>query len=128
MYRTGDIAWRLQIGSAFIPSIPLFFIYYCPGTKMTRVFPHLLTNHRVTTLSDSETFVSLARIKTAAQQPFQDILKANVETVEYRRAYESLVLLRNTPLQASRDLILISTQVRDEEAFFQASGVTGKSS
>lgn len=29
--RTGKIAWRLQIGSAFIPAIPLvLFIYMCP--------------------------------------------------------------------------------------------------
>lgn len=29
--RTGAIAWRLQLGSAFIPAIPLIlFIYMCP--------------------------------------------------------------------------------------------------
>ena len=55
-------------------------------------------------------------------------MEADVGADEYRRAYESLVLLRNTPLQASRDLILISAQVRVEETLFQASGVTGKTS
>jgi hypothetical protein len=34
MYKTGAIAWRLQIGSAFLPSLPLFFILRCPGRKM----------------------------------------------------------------------------------------------
>ena len=38
MYRTGDIAWRLQIGSAFIPSIPLFFILRCPGKEVMEHF------------------------------------------------------------------------------------------
>lgn len=31
VYRVGDIAWRLQIGSAFIPAVPLTAgIYFCP--------------------------------------------------------------------------------------------------
>ncbi|KAI5365388.1 putative major facilitator, sugar transporter, major facilitator superfamily [Septoria linicola] len=31
VYRVGDIAWRLQIGSAFIPAVPLTIgIYFCP--------------------------------------------------------------------------------------------------
>jgi len=47
-------------------------------------------------------------------------------TGEYLRAYESLTLLRNTRLQAARDLMLISAQVRVEDDLFQASGVTGK--
>jgi MFS family permease len=30
---TGKIAWRLQLGSAFIPAVPLaMFIFFCPGT------------------------------------------------------------------------------------------------
>lgn len=34
MYQVGKIAWRLQLGSAFIPAIPLLFgIYFCPGNK-----------------------------------------------------------------------------------------------
>lgn len=32
VYNIGDIAWRLQIGSAFIPAVPLTIgIYFCPG-------------------------------------------------------------------------------------------------
>ena len=32
VYDVGDIAWRLQIGSAFIPAVPLVLgIYFCPG-------------------------------------------------------------------------------------------------
>jgi hypothetical protein len=31
VYNVGDIAWRLQLGSAFIPAIPLLIgIYFCP--------------------------------------------------------------------------------------------------
>ena len=33
VYQVGDIAWRLQIGSAALPAIPLTLgIYFCPGT------------------------------------------------------------------------------------------------
>ena len=32
VYKVGPIAWRLQIGSALIPAIPLLCgIYFCPG-------------------------------------------------------------------------------------------------
>lgn len=32
MYQVGKIAWRLQLGSAFIPAVPLLIgIYLCPG-------------------------------------------------------------------------------------------------
>lgn len=32
VYNTGDISWRLQLGSAFIPAVPLVVgIYFCPG-------------------------------------------------------------------------------------------------
>ena len=32
VYKVGDIAWRLQLGSAFIPAVPLVIgIYFCPG-------------------------------------------------------------------------------------------------
>jgi len=31
LHRVGDIAWRLQLGSAFIPAIPLLIgVYFCP--------------------------------------------------------------------------------------------------
>ncbi len=33
LYRVGPIAWRLQLGSAFLPAVPLVIgIYFCPGT------------------------------------------------------------------------------------------------
>lgn len=32
VYNVGEIAWRLQLGSAFIPAVPLVVgIYFCPG-------------------------------------------------------------------------------------------------
>jgi hypothetical protein len=34
----GAIAWRLQIGSAFLPAIPLTVgIFFCPGTNLTPI-------------------------------------------------------------------------------------------
>lgn len=40
VYRVGDIAWRLQIGSAFIPAVPLCLgIFFCPGKSAARLVP-----------------------------------------------------------------------------------------
>ena len=81
LHGVGRIAWRLQLGSAFIPVLPLLFgIYFCP------------------------------------ESPRWYIKKGR-----YRDAYDSLVKLRNTPLQAgelppshfARLNLLISPAARD---------------
>jgi sugar porter (SP) family MFS transporter len=72
---TGDIAWRLQIGSAFIPALPLIFgVYICP------------------------------------ESPRWYIKKG-----QFKKAFESLRRLRNTELQAARDLYYIYAQVKVEQ-------------
>ncbi|THC92806.1 hypothetical protein EYZ11_007708 [Aspergillus tanneri] len=71
---TGDIAWRLQLGSAFIPALPLLIgVYFCP------------------------------------ESPRWYIKKNRI-----RKAYESLCRLRNTELQAARDLYYIYAQIKVE--------------
>ncbi|KAL9594523.1 MAG: hypothetical protein Q9219_006987 [cf. Caloplaca sp. 3 TL-2023] len=75
LYRVGDIAWRLQLGSAFIPAVPLIIgIYFCPESPRWYIKKH-----------------------------------------RYRDAFDSLRRLRNTPVQAARDLYYIYAQVRLEE-------------
>ena len=60
LHDVGDISWRLELGSAFIPAIPLLIgVYFCP------------------------------------ESPRWYIKKGR-----YHDAYDSLVKLRNTPLQA----------------------------
>ena len=113
------------------PSCPLFHCSSFSDVLVGRqwiIQPHPLITHRVSALSDSKTFVPLPRINMAANvTPLEDHYCQH-HTGEYLRAYESLTLLRNTRLQAARDLMLISAQVRAEDDLFQASGVTGKSS
>ncbi|RDW86539.1 sugar porter family MFS transporter [Aspergillus mulundensis] len=71
----GDLAWRLQMGSAFIPAVPLLLgVYLCP------------------------------------ESPRWYIKKGKL-----RPAYDSLRRLRNTPLQAARDLYYIHAQVKLEQ-------------
>jgi len=78
----GSIAWRLQLGSAFIPAVPLVFgIWFCP------------------------------------ESPRWLVKKGN-----YAKAYKSLLRLRNTPLQAARDLYYIHTQLVQEELLLQQAG------
>ncbi|KAE8145681.1 hypothetical protein BDV25DRAFT_170413 [Aspergillus avenaceus] len=84
---TGQIAWRLQLGSAFIPAVPLLLgIYWCPESPRW-----LLTKNRP------------------------------------RKAYESLARLRNSPVQAARDLYYIHAQMRMEKKLLETSAEFSKS-
>lgn len=72
----GTIAWRLQIGSAFLPAVPLVIgIYFCPESP-----------------------------------------RWYIKKRKFRKAYDSLLRLRHTPLQAARDLYYINAQVQIELA------------
>ncbi|KAI9041291.1 galactose-proton symport [Aspergillus affinis] len=72
---TGDISWRLQLGSAFIPAVPLLIgVYFCPESP--RWF---------------------------------------IKNGKMRQAYQSLCRLRNTKLQAARDLYYINAQIKIEQ-------------
>ncbi|KAF8528490.1 hypothetical protein BU17DRAFT_73513 [Hysterangium stoloniferum] len=76
LFQVGNIAWRLQVGSAFIPAVPLLVgIYFCP------------------------------------ESPRWYIKKGR-----YAEAYKSLCRLRNTPLQAARDLYYIHAILHEEAA------------
>ncbi|OBW68124.1 MAG: Amidohydrolase 2 [Aureobasidium pullulans] len=76
MYNVGKLAWRLQIGSAFIPAIPLLIgVYFCP------------------------------------ESPRWYIKKGR-----YQKAYQSLLRLRNNPIQAARDLYYIDAVLAAESA------------
>jgi len=74
VYKVGAIAWRLQLGSAFIPAVPLLIgVYFCPES------PRWL-----------------------------------MKKGRYVAAYRSLLRLRNTPLQAARDLYYVHAQLIEE--------------
>ena len=74
VYNVGKIAWRLQLGSAMIPALPLLIgVYFCP------------------------------------ESPRWYIKKGR-----YVNAFRSLCRLRNTPLQAARDLYYIHAQIQEE--------------
>lgn len=79
---TGDISWRLQLGSAFIPAVPLLFgIYFCPES------PRWLMTKRT-----------------------------------HKKAYKSLTRLRNSHLQAARDLYFIHAQFIMEDQLLEEAG------
>lgn len=71
---TGAISWRLQLGSAFIPAVPLVIgVYFCPESP-----------------------------------------RWYIRRGEMNKAFKSLCRLRNTPLQAARDLYYIHAQIQVE--------------
>lgn len=83
----GPITWRLQLGSAFIPAVPLVLgIWFTPESPRW-----LLKKGRVA------------------------------------QAYKSLLKLRNTPLQAARDLYFINAQLIYEDILIEESGLSTKS-
>ncbi len=74
---TGALSWRLQLGSAFIPAVPLLVgVYFCPESP-----------------------------------------RWYIKKKRYSKAYASLKRLRNTELQAARDLYYIHAQIEMESAF-----------
>ncbi|KAN0110351.1 MFS sugar transporter-like protein [Hyaloscypha variabilis] len=74
VWNTGWIAWRLQLGSAFIPAVPLVFgVYFCPESP-----------------------------------------RWYMKKGQYGKAYESLLRLRNHPIQAARDIYYIHSQLELE--------------
>lgn len=76
VYDVGAIAWRLQVGSAFIPAVPLVIgVYFCPESP-----------------------------------------RWYIKKERYADAYRSLLRLRNTPIQAARDLYYIHAQIEEEAA------------
>ena len=82
----GSIAWRLQLGSAFIPAVPVLLgVWFCPES------PRWL-----------------------------------MKKGRYNKAYQSLLRLRNTPLQAARDLYYIHAQLVQEKILIENTGLGKK--
>lgn len=80
-FQVGDIAWRLQLGSAFLPAVPLTIgIYFCPES------PRWL-----------------------------------MKKGRYQGAYKSFKRLRNSELQAARDLYYVHRQLVEEFAVLKGS-------
>lgn len=101
---TGRIAWRLQLGSAFIPAVPLAVgIYFCPGTCSALSFClNNLTQMIFSCVIDVES-------------P-RWLMKKN----RYREAYHSFCCFRHSPLQAARDLYYIHVQLEEEKKVIRA--------
>lgn len=96
---TGAIAWRLQLGSAFIPAVPLAIgIWFTPGKSLALETREIRLTNRL--LLESPRW----------------LLKKN----RHAKAYKSLLRLRFTPLQAARDLYYISAQLDEEKKILQA--------
>lgn len=55
LYRVGNIAWRLQLASAFLPAVPLVLgIYLCPGTFHQTSADNLLRTSRISSMAHEE--------------------------------------------------------------------------
>ena len=98
----GQIAWRLQLGSAFIPAVPLVLgIYFVPESP------------RYGFSLSCERWLTISRWLISKQR--------------YEKAYKSLLRLRNTPLLAARELYFIYAQTQQEQLLIEQSGVSKNS-
>lgn len=81
--KAGDIAWRLQFASAFIPAVPLVIgTYFCPESP-----------------------------------------RWYMKKKKYLSAWKSLLRLRNSPLQAARDLYYIDALLEQEKVMVTEAGL-----
>lgn len=81
--KVGDIAWRLQLGSAFIPAVPLVIgTYFCPESP-----------------------------------------RWYMKKGKHEKAWKSLLRLRNTPIQAARDLYYIQCLLDQEVLLVEQAGL-----
>ena len=96
---TGKIAWRLQLGSAFIPAVPLLAaVWFCPEST-----------HCVPALIDSGT--------NGYPGPRWYVKKGR-----YADAYKSLCRLRFTKMQAARDLYFMYVLYEEERSLISKGG------
>ncbi|OAG35752.1 hypothetical protein AYO21_10069 [Fonsecaea monophora] len=86
VYRVGEIAWRLQIGSAFIPAVPLaLLVYFCPESPRW-----LMKKNRY-----RKAFESLCRLRRHRIQAARDLYYVHAQLViEYEMAAASTYLIR----------------------------------
>ncbi|KIW63879.1 hypothetical protein PV04_08849 [Phialophora macrospora] len=86
VYRVGSIAWRLQIGSAFIPAVPLaLLVYFCPESPRW-----LMKKNRY-----RKAFESLCRLRRHRIQAARDLYYVHAQLViEYEMAAGSTYATR----------------------------------
>ncbi|TFK17255.1 sugar transporter [Coprinopsis marcescibilis] len=86
LHNVGPIAWRLELGSAFIPAIPLTLgIYFCPESP-----------------------------------------RWYMKKLRYPDAFRSFVRLRNSEIQAARDMYYVHCQLVEEYKIMQGSTYIGR--
>ena len=73
VYNVGRIAWRLQLGSAFIPAVPLLIgIYFCPESPRW-----YMKKARY-----AEAYKSLVRLRNVPLQAARDLYYIHAQLIE----------------------------------------------
>jgi hypothetical protein len=101
VFQTGDNAWRLMLGSACIPAIPLLILVY--------IAPGMICG------LDALGCMSLELI--GSESPRWYMKQEKNVAYNYDKAYKAMSRLRNTQLQACRDFYLAHKQLELERVF-----------
>ncbi|KAI4092715.1 MAG: hypothetical protein LQ339_007850 [Xanthoria mediterranea] len=76
VYKVGDIAWRLQLGSAFIPAVPLVIgVYFCPESPRWYIKKGRY----------QDAFGSLCRLRNIPLQAARDLYYIHAQITEEAR-------------------------------------------
>ncbi|KIW95021.1 uncharacterized protein Z519_05001 [Cladophialophora bantiana CBS 173.52] len=93
VYRVGRIAWRLQVGSAFIPAVPLaLLVYFCPESPRW-----LMKKNRY-----KKAFESLCRLRKHRIQAARDLYYVHAQLV-----IEHEIAAGSTYITRLRELVTI---------------------
>jgi MFS family permease len=96
----GAIAWRLQVGSAFLPAVPLLLgIWFCPESPR---YGTTLASFDSRSLTHCRWLMSKGR---------------------FDKAYKSLLRLRGSEIRAAKELYFIHAQIQQEELLIEQSQV-----
>jgi len=104
----GDIAWRLQLGSAFIPAIPLVLgILFVP---------------------ESPRYVCLSFTRAQEATHLHISLRWLMSKNRHMMAFESLLKLRGSDILAARELFYVHAQFEQERLLVEESGIAVRAS
>ncbi|KAL1893498.1 hypothetical protein Sste5346_006326 [Sporothrix stenoceras] len=84
-YQIGPLAWRFQLGSAFVPAIPVvFFVWWCPESPRW-----LMKKDRY-----QDAFVSFCRLRNSEMLAARELFYAHCQYLEEREAFSGTSLRR----------------------------------
>ncbi|KAI6851528.1 MFS transporter [Hortaea werneckii] len=117
VFRTGSIAWRLQLGSAFIPAVPLVLgIYFCPEYALHSIAKLVDTDGQKISKMVSQERQSVERLQKlmpAAKYPIRMIEESGLAKTDnfVNRCIELFTIPRVRRATQASGIVMIAQQM-----------------